>query len=258
MVKEYQEKLGSITELCLESAAILEALLNFQARTQVQGDILEIGVFRAGTASLLAKFLAKSERLFLIDPFQDIQKNAETIVSFSGIDQDRLLFVRADSQVVNKQREHKLAPLNPRFRMVHIDGEHSYDAVMSDLDLATRFLAPGGIVVLDDIFNINSACCTQALFDYLASSKRLQCIALGFNKAYLCESRYLGRYHRLFTELPEGLQSTHGAHIRLCFNSWSGERTYVSMSRCEPGDAKYQIIGQRFHTLQQAMAARRC
>jgi hypothetical protein len=234
---------------------VFARLFERQHANGIHGDMIETGVFRAGTASLLAAGLNEKERLFLIDPTQNVDVNRQTIERFAKVESGQLVFHALDSMAMNKWRESFLAPALPLIRFAHIDGEHSYDAVYSDLDLAGRFLTGGGLIVLDDIFNMNSACCTHALFDYLRDHPLLQLVARGYRKAYLCESRCLAGYRRFFAGLPELLVRTAGIHVRLCFNSWGHERSYVTFDECAPDAPHYQVIGRRFHTLADTLAA---
>ncbi len=254
-LSRYQQKIGGVTELADVSMLALAGLCALQNESGNRGDIMETGVFRAGTASLLASFLKADERIFLVDPYQQVESNRRTILDFAGVANEQLHFHTLDSMRANKRRELVFGAAAPDLRIVHIDGEHSYDAVYSDLDLATHYLAPGGLIVLDDIFALDSACCTQAMFDYLRQNPTVHCVAMGYRKAYLCESRHLLKYRRFFMKLPELAATILGTNMRLCFNDFSLERGYLTFSDCRVGEARYQVIGKRFHALRDAMAA---
>jgi hypothetical protein len=254
LIARYKTEIGGITELTEPSMHVFAQLLALQKQLRVDGDMLEVGVFRAGTSSLMATALGETERMFLVDPFQDAAKNRQTIEGFAKVKPEQLIFHTIDSIAVNKWRESMLSPATPLLRFAHIDGEHSYDAVYSDLDLARRYLTGGGLIVLDDIFNMNSACCTHAMFDYLRDQPLVQCVAMGYRKAYLCESRHVPAYRRFFLGLPELLSKTAGLHVRLCFNSWAHERSYLTFDECQPTAPHYQVIGKRYHRLEDALA----
>ncbi|MEO6004642.1 MAG: class I SAM-dependent methyltransferase [Opitutus sp.] len=254
MLARYKAQIGAVTEMPEVTSHILAHLLASQKGLGVGGDLMEIGVFRAGTASLLATSLDPAQRLFLIDPYQQEAANRTTIQSFAAVQPKQLIFHLTDSMMVNKWREKMLAPQVPLVRFAHIDGEHSYDAVYSDIDLSYRFLAPGGIIALDDIFDTDHACCTHALFDYLRDQPFLHLVAMGCRKAYLCESKSLPQYRRFFEQMPELLGQA-GFPVRLCFNSWGHERSYYTFCQCNPADLRYQIIGRRFATFAEAEAA---
>lgn len=255
VIARYQAEIGGITELVEPSIHVFARLCELQESLRIGGDMLEIGVFRAGTASLLAACLQEKERLFLVDPYQDPVANRQTIERFAKVKPEQLAFHTMDSIAVNKWRERVLSPATPLVRFAHIDGEHSYDGVYSDLDLARRYLSSGGLIVLDDIFNMNSACCTQAMFDYLRDQPLLHCVAMGFRKAYLCESRHVAAYRKFFIGVPELLARTANLHVRLSFNGWGNERSYVTFDSCEADAPHYQTIGKRFLKLEEALAA---
>lgn len=254
IIARYEAELSGITELAKPSLHCFARLLERQAAWGVGGDLLEIGVFRAGTAALLGAFLQEKERLLLIDPTQDPNVTRQTVERFARVRGDQLAIHVLDSLVVNKWRERILTPSTPLLRFAHIDGEHSYDAVYSDLELARRYLTPGGVIVLDDIFNMNSACCTHAMFDYLRDQPLLQLVAMGFGKAYLCESRHVPKYRQFFLQVPALLAQTAGLALRLCFNGWAQERAYLTFTESDTGAPQYQVIGRRFSELEPALA----
>lgn len=255
LIARYKTEIGGITELVEPSVHVFTRLCELQHTMRTEGDMMEIGVFRAGTASLLAACLNEKERLFLIDPYQNPTANRQTIERFAQVKPEQLVLHMMDSIAVNKWRERVLSPATPLVRFAHIDGEHSYDAVYSDLELARRYLGSGGLIVLDDIFNMNSACCTHAMFDYLRDQPLVHCVAMGFRKAYLCESRHVALYRNFFIRLPEMLAQTANLHVRLSFNSWGHERSYVTFDTCEADAPHYQVIGKRFVRLEEALAA---
>jgi len=255
LINNYFNFFGEITHLSIYSTYIFDQLLGLQKIINLNGDILEIGVLEGGTASFLATSLENEERIFLIDPYQNIEKNRLTISNFSQAKDEQIVFIPLDSIFVAKRHHKILEFYNPNFRFIHIDGEHSYDAVYSDIALANIYLKNGGLIVLDDILNINSVCCTHAMFDYLHDHPSLHCVAIAFNKAYLCNSRDISLYRKFFLELPEVLAEQENIHIRVAFNSWAYERSYVTLTNISEHEAKYQIINKRFYTLDEAIQA---
>ncbi|MBD2691080.1 class I SAM-dependent methyltransferase [Anabaena catenula] len=253
LIQRYLNTFSEITHLNIYNIHIFEQLLGLQKILEIPGDILEIGVLEGATSALLATSLEEKERLFLIDPYQNSDNIYPIISHFSGIENNQLVYFQIDSIFISKRHSKFLEPYSPLFRFIHIDGEHSYDAVYSDMDLSTLYISNSGLIVLDDIFNINSACCTHAMFDYLKSHPNLHCVAMGFGKAYLCESRYINVYRKFFINLPEILASVAGLNVRVSFNSWAYERSYVTLSAIESDEQKYQIIGQRLNSLNEVI-----
>src|SRR5688572_14121388 len=92
LVARYKAELGTLTELVEPSMHVFARLLELQKLGGIAGDMMEMGVFRAGTAALLATGLEEKERLFLIDPTQDAVRNRQTIESFAGVRSEQLTF----------------------------------------------------------------------------------------------------------------------------------------------------------------------
>ena len=252
-IEKYINYFGNSTQLQHPSVYIIQTLLQFQQSANIQGDILEIGAFQGATAALLATGLGANNRICLIDPYANQEQVCHTVTEFSGISKDQIEYLKGDSILVGKRPWRFFEPLNLHLRLIHIDGEHSYNAVYSDLSLAEAYCSNQGLIILDDIFNINSACCTQAMFDYVKTHPNLHIVAIGCGKAYLCESRLVSRYRKLFIKLPEILANTN-INLRISFNDWAYERSYITFTPIESGP-NYQIINNRFNTLQEAIQA---
>lgn len=74
-----------------------------------------------------------------------------------------------------------------QYRWIHIDGEHTYAGVESDLTNADRFLNSRGIICCDDFFNPRYPQISDAVFRYIYQhADRLCFFAIGHNKCYLC------------------------------------------------------------------------
>lgn len=223
---------------------IIDSIFKFQKERRIHGDLMEIGVLHGATSGYLSLFLERHARLILIDPYQDLQKVAASIIDFSGIESTCIFCLPEDSRRVYKLRSLFLDSLLLGCQIVHIDGEHSYDAVVNDIRLAELYLLEGGLIIVDDIFNVASACCTHALFDAIAAIPNLHIACIGLNKAFVCDSRYLDAYRSFFLRLPEELSSTSNVYIRACLNDWSRERGYISIHEIQKGDPKYQGINK--------------
>jgi predicted O-methyltransferase YrrM len=137
--------------MSFESAIIVASFLEYQNKNQSGGDMAEIGVFKGFGASLFAGYLNDNEKIFLIDPFCTPDQFSDAISECAGQDKlNRVVFIKEDSAYLERDVT-KFNYYNIRF--FHIDGEHSYDAVYSDLLLASRSINAKGIIVVDDIFN---------------------------------------------------------------------------------------------------------
>eukprot|EP00928_Gymnodinium_smaydae_P079014 TRINITY_DN63042_c0_g1_i1.p1 TRINITY_DN63042_c0_g1~~TRINITY_DN63042_c0_g1_i1.p1 ORF type:complete len:309 (-),score=22.81 TRINITY_DN63042_c0_g1_i1:45-971(-) len=152
------------------SAYVVLALSEFQRSLHVVGSLGELGVYHGLFFIALAGTAFEGERLFACDlwsksyTYMGSQKtyffrnlrnygvNATTIRIFN------------DSTTLTPDAL-EAAALTP-VRLLSIDGDHSLDATLSDLNLASTILAEGGIVALDDFRNKMNPGVAQAVQRY--------------------------------------------------------------------------------------------
>lgn len=128
------------------------------------GAILEVGVWRGGTGSLLAKRLAlagSTEPVYLCDTFAGVVKAGEQDGFYKGgehADTSKELVERL-LQSLHIKNAHVIQGIFPeesgpaladfRFRLVHIDVD-TFQSAKDIMEWAWGRLVPGGIVVFDD------------------------------------------------------------------------------------------------------------
>jgi predicted O-methyltransferase YrrM len=152
-----------------------------QAAEGITGDLLEIGVLKGKSATLIALHARADETFVLVDP----ALRREAIDAVESIRSAHNVLVRDVSQ--NLRGHAALAGREGSFRWIHIDGEHSGPAVTNDLEIAEALIAPHGIICLDDFFTPAYPQITAAAFAFLASRRdRLQLFLIGYNKGYIC------------------------------------------------------------------------
>jgi Methyltransferase domain len=90
---------------------------------------------------------------------------------------------------------------NRRVRFLHVDGEHSRAALSKDLELATAVLAPGGVIVLDDMLHPGYPTLMVAVHEYLGRHPEMcvLCIidresVVAATKFVLCQRDWFKRY----------------------------------------------------------------
>ena len=104
-----------------------------------------------------------------------------------------------------------------RFRFIHVDGEHTGAGLRADLSLARQIVEPTGLIAIDDIFHPMYPQLAKELFSFLkAEGRDLACVMLGFNKAYLCRSRFLDPYGDVIFERINGGMADRGMPVTLC------------------------------------------
>jgi O-methyltransferase len=131
----------------------------------LDGDIIEVGVWRGGTGALLA-MRSKLEELrattYLCDTFRGVVKAGPQDTSYTGgehADVDRAMVDRLIASLHLKDVEilagvfpeetAHLIPADRRFRLCHIDVD-VYRSAGDVLDWVWPRLVPGGLVVFDD------------------------------------------------------------------------------------------------------------
>ena len=196
-----------------ESAGIWDTLLTYQEATNNIGNMLEIGVYQGKSAGMLALHRRGEESCVLVDvlPLTQVRQRIEQAVP--GV---KCEYLQEMSQFLMRHPFVREAARD--FRWIHIDGEHSAQAVYNDLALAETLLSDRGIIVLDDFFSPFYPQITQALFRFLdANPGRLTLILCGFNKGYLCRPRAAHEYLALMqTSLYSNLAKRGSRNVTVC------------------------------------------
>lgn len=168
-----------------------------QSRSGVRGDILEIGAFKGKSAALLGIVLASGEQLSVCDLFGPAPANSENAAEVSqhyrsldrrDFEQSYRLFHSELPTIYQCSSDQLSALLDPlaRFRLVHVDGSHLYDAVMGDATTARRHLLPGGIVVFDDYRAAHAPGVAAAVWEQVATT--------GLIPLWLTDSKFYGSW----------------------------------------------------------------
>jgi predicted O-methyltransferase YrrM len=192
------------------AAAICCGLMRMQGELGVSGPVAEIGPFEGRFFIALAHALAPGEVALGIDLFD--WPNPEVIDRFEanclkhGVAAGRRITWKADSRTMPPQD--LLAKLGgQRVRFFHIDGEHSRAALTKDLELATAVLAPGGVIVLDDMLHPGYPTLMVAVHEYLGRHPEMcvLCIidretVVAASKFVLCRNEWFKRYEEKLLE----------------------------------------------------------
>merc|ERR1719353_1524350 len=88
------------------------------------------------------------------------------------------------------------------FRLFHVDGGHFTEATLHDLNVAACSLVPGGVVLVDDLHNLNWPGVQEGLHRYLLAQnqpRRLEPF-LYTGRLFLTDPDYAGRYRELLKQ----------------------------------------------------------
>jgi hypothetical protein len=152
------------------AAAICGHVIRRQTELGIAGDMAEIGAFEGRFFIALALGLAPGERAFGIDLFDwpddgvhdRLLQNCET----AGLARDRFVTWKGDTRTLPPDGlRGQLAVKQARF--IHIDGEHSYQCLSHDLELAHHVLHPSGVIAVDDMLHPGYPALIVAVLDYL-------------------------------------------------------------------------------------------
>ena len=166
------------------------------------------------------------------------------------IDAKNVIFQELTSANANLKVLPKFGQMHRCIRFIHIDGLHSYEAVMNDLYKTESYLTDGGVVVVDDFMCPNSACITQAVYDYIRRAHDLKIFAIANNKAFLCRVSKRSIFRSLLVNIFNNLDG-----YLISYQDYDNELGYISITENE-SDSKFQMIGKRFKSLQELQKER--
>jgi SAM-dependent methyltransferase len=153
----------------------LKLINETQNRFGIIGHIAEIGVFHGKLLIALAHLARPGSKVTAIDVFDDQSKNIDgagvgslqqltSNVQTHGPRSDLdYAFMKADSAALNSADIIKLVQDRGPFRLFSVDGCHTAEHTLNDLLTAQECLAPGGVIMLDDMFQPHWPGVTEAM-----------------------------------------------------------------------------------------------
>ncbi len=182
------------------NVAVWDTFLCAQNRFYAQGHLLEIGVFKGRSASVLCQHKRPDEEVWLVD-FSQFLAEAES--NLATLKSPGVRFVHEKSSDLWKNPE--IAQRRRQFRWIHIDGEHTGHAVANDLALAADLLSNEGLICVDDFFSPAYPQISAATYMWLANHPfELELIFCGDNKGYLARPTYAYQYLNLIRQQLAG------------------------------------------------------
>jgi predicted O-methyltransferase YrrM len=192
------------------AAALTCGLMRIQSACGVSGDVAEIGAFEGRFFIALAKALHPGEHALGMDVFnwpdEAVEQRFLANCARHGLDPKSFEAWKCNSG--NLSGADVVARLNGRrVRLFHVDGEHSRSALAHDLEVATGALAPGGLIVLDDMLHPGYPTLIATVMDHLSRHPE-QCVlclidresVVAATKLVICETAWFKRYETALLE----------------------------------------------------------
>lgn len=190
-----------------QSEAVWSFLLTQQNNSQISGNFLELGVYHGRSSHLAAQFLSNDEICILVD-INDISEVSRRMGKYR---QDPII-IQSPSHLINKS---KTTAYHNSCRLIHIDGDHSGHAVITDLNISLDYIGQRGIICIDDYYSARYPQITAATYKWMDLHPDYRMIMCGFNKAYLVHVRDYDLYDSLIRQYLQSYMDSCGEEVSL-------------------------------------------
>lgn len=137
------------------SYTILQLLLEWQNSIGFSGDLLEVGVWRGDTLTLLATASVHGQKTIGVDIGEHWLNAARNLITETclglGVEPE-ICCIQGSSTLPGLGALIKQEVGSADIRFAHIDGEHSRDLAISDARTISPMMAPWGLICFDDCF----------------------------------------------------------------------------------------------------------
>ena len=231
------------------TAALWAYLLGIQRCASIRGNLMEIGVFKGWSLFIPGRYCRDDEALYLLDiSRENLYHSQRFVLERKLVLTSQLKLLEGDTLADNAIRS-ALAE-SRAFRWAHIDGEHSFAAVINDLALVSSAMDPSGIICIDDVDYSAAPCVNDALMAWLGQRKDWRLLLRGFNKAYVVSTRSTIPWQRYINFLPEVMERYFGLKIMLASQTHTCESGYFAFFRRPQPAFKYMVVNRHIDTLE--------
>lgn len=177
-----------------------------------KGGVAEIGVHHGKFYMLLNATTDSTDRSYAIDVFENQDLNIDNSGKGSRVlFEDNLknldrhagkntTIIPGDSTDTALDLVRNIGPGTLRY--VSVDGGHTVEHTLNDLNIAAQLIRNEGVVILDDIMHYCWLGVIEAAVKFLATNPTLVPFAIGHNKLYMCKLAYHKKYLELFKSSP--------------------------------------------------------
>ena len=178
LVERYEQVRGMSSRF---SATICGHLMRRQSEMGIRGSVAEIGTFEGRFFIGLGLALCEGEHAYGFDlfdwPGSQVLERLLANADAHGLARDRFTPRSFDTGKLTEAEFSKLTGAAP-LRFIHIDGDHSLEALTQDIKLAHSSLHPQGLLCIDDMLHPAFPFLVVAVHDYLRRNPtmRLMCV----------------------------------------------------------------------------------
>ena len=198
------------------SATVSGHLLRRQSELGIGGSVAEIGTFEGRFFIALGLALAAGEHAYGFDlfawPGSGLLGTLEANAGKHGLARDRFTPCAFDTGKLTPAEFVAHTGAKP-LRFIHIDGDHTPEALAQDLKLAHAALAPRGVICIDDMLHPAFPFLVVTVHDYLTRhpEMRLMCVIdrediIGAPKFLICRADAVALYE---TDLMTTFKAQH-------------------------------------------------
>ena len=198
------------------AATICGHLLRRQSEVGIRGSVAEIGTFEGRFFIALGLAVGEGEHAYGFDlfawPGSEVLERLLANADAQGLARDRFTPLPFDTRKLTAQEFSNLMG-EASLRFIHIDGDHSPEALTHDLRLAQESLHPRGLICIDDMLHPAFPFLVVVVHDHLKRNPemRLMCVIDRENivrapKFLICRAEAVKLYE---TDLMESFKAQH-------------------------------------------------
>jgi len=167
----------------VDDCSHFHVILQMQNRTGVDGDLLEIGSYYGRSTGAMVGHLKMNEKLIVCDAFdtiptQDVYSSFPTVKEFLSNIVDVHSSVDLSKIEIHECLSSGLTlPGSCTLRFAHVDGGHSRDEALQDLELVYGRLCRSGVIAVDDFENPGWPEVSVGVSDFLSRHPDMEVLA---------------------------------------------------------------------------------
>jgi len=199
-----------------------------------KGGVCEIGVHHGQYYIMMNQLISANEQSYAIDVFDwqhlnidgsgagNRAKFEENLRSFDLYQGNNTTIIQGDSTDYSLGIRNAIKPGTIRF--FSVDGGHTPEHALNDLNIANDLINLEGLVIVDDAMNHWWPGVLEGTLKFINSKPTLVPVALGFNKLYMCKMSFKQYYLEQFMKMdlpgPKQIRDFFG-HSVATFKYWS-------------------------------------